>query len=71
MVPVSAGWRSSKYSNMEGDIEIPEKFKSVDNDNDGEISYEELLDTIDAYFNNESDFTANDIYELNDFFFAQ
>lgn len=71
MVPVSAGWRSSKYSDMEGDIEIPEKFKSVDQDNDGEISYEELLNAIDAYFNNESDFTANDIYELNDFFFAQ
>jgi hypothetical protein len=71
MVPISAGWRSSKYSDVEGELEIPEKFKPVDKDNDGEISYSELLDAIDAYFNNESDFTANDIYELNDFFFAQ
>jgi Ca2+-binding EF-hand superfamily protein len=43
----------------------------VDKDGDGEISYSELLDAIDDYFNNESDFTANDVYELNDFFFAQ
>ena len=71
MVPISAGWRSSKYSDVEGELEIPEKFKPIDKDNDGEISYSELLDAIDAYFNNESDFTANDIYELNDFFFAQ
>jgi len=71
MVPISTGWKSSKYSNVEGDLKIPDKFKSVDKDNDGEISYQELLDSIDAFFNNESDFTANDIYELNDFFFAQ
>jgi hypothetical protein len=71
MVPISAGWRSSKYSDVEGELEIPEKFKSVDKDGDGEISYSELLDAIDDYFNNESDFTANDVYELNDFFFAQ
>lgn len=71
MVPISAGWRSSKYSDVEGELEIPGKFKSVDKDGDGEISYSELLDAIDAYFNNESDFTANDVYELNDFFFAQ
>jgi len=71
MVPISPGWRTSKYSNVEGDLEIPEKFKKVDADNDGEISYDELLKTIDAFFNNKSEFTANDIYELNDFFFAQ
>lgn len=71
MIPVSTGWKSSKYSNVEGEIEIPEKFRSVDQNNDGEIAYQELLDAIDAFFNNQSDFTANDIYELNDFFFAQ
>ncbi len=71
MVPISPGWRTTKYSNVEGELEVPEKFKKVDQDNDGEISYEELLKAIDAFFNNKSDFTANDIYELNDFFFAQ
>ncbi|SRR6056297_1237418 len=71
MIPVSRGWKASKYANMEGDVEIPEKFKPIDKDGDGEIAYRELLQAIDAFFNGESDFTANDIYELNDFFFAQ
>ena len=71
MIPVSTGWRKTKYSDVEEDITIPDKFKPIDKNNDGEISYEELLQAIDAFFNNESKFTANDIYELNDFFFAQ
>ncbi|MFO8235345.1 MAG: hypothetical protein R6U04_08080 [Bacteroidales bacterium] len=71
MIPVSEGWRTSKYSTEDGELEIPDKFKPVDKDNNGEISYDELLDAIDDFFNDESDFTANDIYELNDFFFAQ
>lgn len=71
MIPVSAGLRSSEYANVEGDLEIPDKFKAVDKDNNGEISYDELLDAIDDFFNDESDYNANDIYELNDFFFAQ
>jgi hypothetical protein len=71
MIPISTGWKSSKYSSKDGKVTIPEKFKSVDRDNSGDISYNELLQTIDAFFNNKSDFTANEIYELNDFFFAQ
>lgn len=70
MIPASRGW-TSKYSNMEGEVKIPEKFRKLDGDNDGEISYEELLEAIDRYFNEASDYNANDIYELNDFFFAQ
>ena len=70
MIPVSRGW-SSKYSNQEGGVKIPEKFRKVDADNDGEISYDELLQAIDRYFSGQSDYNASDIYELNDFFFAQ
>ncbi|MFW5944653.1 MAG: hypothetical protein ACOCTU_05280 [Bacteroidota bacterium] len=70
MVPVSSGF-SSEYSNVEGELEIPDKFKSVDKDDDGDISYDELLQAIDDFFNDRSDFNANEIYELNDFFFAQ
>jgi len=70
MIPVSASW-TSKYSNQEGEVTIPEKFRQVDDNQDGEISYDELLKTIDRYFSGESDYNANDIYELNDFFFAQ
>ncbi|MGM0531381.1 MAG: hypothetical protein ACQER7_08515 [Bacteroidota bacterium] len=70
MVPVTTDF-SSKYTSEEGELEIPDKFKSVDRDDDGDISYDELLQAIERFFNDESDFTANDIYELNDFFFAQ
>ena len=70
MVPVTDNF-TTKYSNVEGELEIPDKFKSVDKDNDGDISYDELLQAIDSFFNGLSGFTANEIYELNDFFFAQ
>lgn len=51
--------------------EIPPKYKSLDTDNDGYISYQELLQTINNFFDFESELTADDIYELNEFFFAQ
>jgi len=70
MIPVSSGW-TSKYSNQQGQVKIPEKFRGVDGDNNGEISYDELLKAIDRYFNGDSDYNANDIYQLNDLFFAQ
>jgi len=70
MVPVTTSF-SSKYTSVEGELEIPDKFKSVDKDNDGDISYDELLQAIDKFFNGQSGFIANEIYELNDFFFAQ
>lgn len=70
MIPVSTGW-TSQYSKQGDKLKIPEKFKPVDADNDGEISYEELLRTIDRYFNEQSQYNAEDLYRLNDFFFAQ
>ncbi len=69
-----------KYLNREGFYseysqvritEIPPKFRSVDRDGDGYISFDELLDTIDRYFDFETDLSSGDIYELNDFFFRQ
>ena len=59
----------SRYSGDAG--EIPDKFKQVDTDQDGYISFEELLNAIDSYFDFNSPYNTNDIYELNDFFFAQ
>lgn len=68
MIPLSHG--TNMYT--QGSVtEIPEKFKSLDTDNDGTISYQELLDAINHFFDFESDLTAQDIYELNEFFFAQ
>jgi hypothetical protein len=50
---------------------IPEKFKPVDADKDNYISFDEMLKEIDRYFDFESELSAPDIYELNNFFFAQ
>jgi len=69
MIPIGLGW--SKYSQM-SNVEIPEKFKKLDIDNDNYISFDELLKAINRFFDSdESDFKPDDIYELNDFFFAQ
>lgn len=60
----------SKYQNLTA-REMPEKFSGVDRDGDGYISFEEMLDEIDAYFDFDSNLSSEDIYELNNFFFAQ
>jgi hypothetical protein len=52
-------------------LNIPEKFKAIDKDNDGYISYEELLKAIDDFFDFSSNLQTQDIYELNEFFFEQ
>ncbi|MFC2152893.1 hypothetical protein ACFLSE_10245 [Bacteroidota bacterium] len=68
MVPVGLGW--SKYSEMTN-IEIPEKYKKLDRDSDDYISFDELLDAINGFFDFDSEFKTEDIYDLNNFFFAQ
>ncbi len=50
---------------------IPDKFKGLDSDSDGYISYGEMLREINKYFDGESKLQTADIYELNDFFFEQ
>lgn len=52
-------------------LDIPQKFKKVDENNDGYISLQEINDAIDKFFDLGSDLTIDDIYELNDFFFEQ
>lgn len=51
--------------------EIPDKFKSLDADGDGYIDFDELLKAIDEYFDFKLNFTVQDIYDLNNFFFEQ
>jgi hypothetical protein len=51
--------------------EIPEKFAKIDTNGDGYISFDEILDEIDNFFDFKSDLSSEDIYELNNFFFAQ
>jgi len=50
---------------------IPAKFKSVDADGDDYISLDELLQTIDNFFEADSQMSVDDLYELNEFFFIQ
>ncbi|MDP4210233.1 MAG: DUF6089 family protein [Bacteroidota bacterium] len=50
---------------------LPPKFKSLDIDGDGYLSFEELIKAINDYFDFSNDLTTKDIYELQDFFFEQ
>ncbi|MEA3317529.1 MAG: hypothetical protein U9R54_06190 [Bacteroidota bacterium] len=68
MIPVSMGW--SKYTQTSAE-EIPQKYKFIDSDGDEYISFDELMNTIDNFFDFESDLTSEDIYDLNNFFFSQ
>ncbi len=50
---------------------IPEKFSNVDLDGDGYISFEELLQSVEQFFDGKLELTVEEIYELNNFFFSQ
>ncbi|MGW8316431.1 MAG: hypothetical protein ACWGNV_12580, partial [Bacteroidales bacterium] len=52
-------------------VEIPDKFKPLDTDLDGYLSYEELLYAIDRYFDYQLDLSLDELRDLNEFFFSQ
>jgi hypothetical protein len=52
-------------------VEIPDKFKPLDTDQDGYLSYEELLKSIDQYFDYQLDLNLEELRDLNEFFFSQ
>ena len=52
-------------------VSIPEKFQSLDTDGDGYLSFEELIQGIDQYFDSELDLDLEEIRQLNEFFFSQ
>ena len=54
-----------------GDLTIPEKFKSVDINNDGYISFDEFMKALNDFWDDNSNLTPNDLKELNDLFFEQ
>ncbi|MDP4227203.1 MAG: EF-hand domain-containing protein, partial [Bacteroidota bacterium] len=62
---------AAKYYKKHGSVTIPEKFKALDTNHDGYISYEELLKTINDYFDFKNNMSNKDIGELTDFFFTQ
>lgn len=50
---------------------VPEKFAMLDLDEDGYISFDELLKVIDGYFDFTIDLSIDELRELNEFFFSQ
>jgi len=50
---------------------IPVRFRQVDTNHDGEISFDELLKTIDDYFDYRTMLSMEDIYDLLNFYFSQ
>jgi hypothetical protein len=50
---------------------IPVRFRQVDTNDDGEISFDELLKTIDDYFDYRTMLSMEDIYDLLNFYFSQ
>ncbi len=63
-------YRINKYAGIKN-LTIPEKYKFVDLNGDGYVSFYELLGAIDNFFDYNSPLTADDLKDLNDFFFAQ
>ncbi len=50
---------------------IPQKFRNIDLDGDGYISFQELLQAIEKFFDGSLNLSVEEIYELNNFFFSQ
>ncbi len=56
---------------LSSSVEIPDQFKSLDEDSDGYISIDELLKTVDLYFDFQLDLDLDGLRQLNEFFFSQ
>lgn len=67
-IPIPPAWtRSITFTPGE----IPQKFRGKDLDGDGYISFSELLRAVERFFNQQTELTLEDMYELNSFFFSQ
>lgn len=62
---------SSSRGDRKAKVDIPEKFKKLDKDGDNYISFDEVITSIDSFFDFDSTLSTSDIYELNNFFFDQ
>lgn len=51
--------------------DMPEKFGKLDLDGDGYLSFDEMLSSIDDFFDFQSEFKSDEIYQLINFFFKQ
>ena len=68
LIPLTHVWsRSLTYSPGQ----IPEKLRIVDTDSDGYISFQELMKAVNEFFDEKNNLTLQDLYDLNEYFFAQ
>jgi len=51
--------------------QMPDKFRSVDTNKDGDISYDELKRAVEDFLDKKSSFTVDEISEIYEYFFAQ
>ena len=51
--------------------DLPGKFQVLDSDGDGYLSFDELLVSIDAFFDYQSFMNTEEVYQVINFFFAQ
>ena len=56
---------------LESSVDIPEDFVDLDVDEDGYLSFDELILAIDKFFDSQLDINIEEVRELNEFFFAQ
>lgn len=59
---------SGKYK---AKAQMPEKFVKVDVNKDGDISYDELKRAVENFLDKQSNFTADEVSDLYEYFFAQ
>ncbi len=65
MAMIRSGYRLSSAT------VIPDQFQSLDTDEDGYLSFDELLKSIDQFFDYQLELDLNELRQVNDFFFSQ
>lgn len=69
VIPLTRSW--SRFNHSGDEAGIPEMFKKLDLDGDGYISFDEVLQAVDKFFDEDSGYQPEDIHKLNAFFFSQ
>ena len=63
--------RAQRRTRRAEPLPIPQKFRHIDVNNDGYISYDEVIRAISDFLEGSSTLTHSDLIELNEFFFEQ